>query len=92
MMARLRGIQAGEMPPATEDLNFYTHELREFVRYRQLGFESGLPEAPPGWQAPNGSDFAREVWLNTHTATLDDYGLPLKSNDLLYHPSVRTGP
>lgn len=91
MVGRLRGIQAGEMPAAVEDLNFYTHELREFVRYRQLGFESGLPKAPPGWQPRNGSDFARDVWLNTHTTTLDDYGLPLKSDPFLYHPSVRTG-
>lgn len=93
MVARLRGIQAGEIEPTAQDLNFYTHELREFVRYRSLGLEAGLPDAPPaGWQAPAGSNFRTEVWRNAHSATLDDYGLPLRpaeNESLLYHPSVR---
>jgi len=93
MVARLRRIAAGELKATAQDLNFYTHELREFVRYRRLGFESGLPKPPPGWKAADkATDFATEVWRNTHTATLDDYGFPLKRElELLYHPSVRGG-
>lgn len=36
----------GQMPPSQEDLNFYTHELDEFQRYNNLGFETGLPDDP----------------------------------------------
>ncbi|GAB4558749.1 MAG: hypothetical protein Tsb0020_03990 [Haliangiales bacterium] len=81
MLERLRRIAAGEIEATPQDLNFYTHELREFVRYRRQGWKSGVPEDP---------DEARRLWLNTHTATLDDYGFPLRQEaELLYHPSVR---
>ncbi len=51
-----------ELSPTKQDLNFYAHELREFVRYRNLGFAEG-----------GGADF--EMWNNLHTATLEDLGL-----------------
>jgi hypothetical protein len=54
------------MPPSQEDLNFYTHELDEFQRYKNLGFETGLPDDPHAQQ---------ELWNNAHTAALEDYGL-----------------
>jgi hypothetical protein len=38
MLDRLRSIAAGDMEPASYDLNFYTHELDEADRYAQLGF------------------------------------------------------
>jgi hypothetical protein len=41
MVARLRAIADGKLPPTAQDMNFYTHELREFVRYRRLGYRTG---------------------------------------------------
>jgi RHS repeat-associated protein len=73
MVARLRGIAAGDLEPTASDLNFYTHELRESVRYRRLGFPTGNP--------------GHEVWNNAHTATLEDYGLT-PGPGVLYHPSI----
>lgn len=74
MIARLREISAGRLQPEPVDLNFYTHELREFVRYRQLGF-------------PSGAGMDSVLWNNAHTATLADYGL-VEGPGVLYHPSV----
>jgi hypothetical protein len=34
MVDRLRRITQGALAPTDWDLRFYTHELREFVRYR----------------------------------------------------------
>jgi hypothetical protein len=79
MIGRLRQIEAGDIAPTTQDLNFYTHELREFVRYRRLGWEEGLP---------NSADQARQLWLQAHSASLADYNLPLRSESLLYHPDA----
>ena len=58
------------------DLNFYTHELREYVRYRALGNVTGQPAS---------TDAAYVLWNNVHTATLEDYGL---TDGALYHPSA----
>jgi hypothetical protein len=52
--------------------------LREFVRYRQLGWRTGQPL---------GDDAMHELWNNTHTATLEDYMLR-EGPGVLYHPSV----
>ena len=65
-LERLKTISEGALEPSTIDLNFYTHELREFVRYRKLGYELGQPADP--WDA-------HLLWSNTHSATLEDYGL-----------------
>ncbi len=70
MISRLRSIIAGDLQATQIDLNFYTHELREFVRYRRLGATSG----DPGY----------EFWNNAHTATLEDYGLPGNTDRTLY--------
>ncbi|MCC6973478.1 MAG: hypothetical protein IT322_05645 [Anaerolineae bacterium] len=78
MIARLRRIASGQMSPEPVDLRFYTHELREYVRYRRLGFPVGEPSGDGGW----------EMWNNTHTATLEDYKLN-ELIDFLYHPNVR---
>lgn len=72
-ITRLRAILTGELEPTPYDLNFYTHELREYVRYRYLGYETGQPAN------------AYHFWNNLHTATLEDYGL---SDEMLYHPSI----
>jgi hypothetical protein len=74
MLRRLREIAAGKMHPTEVDLNFYSHELREFVRYRRLGATSG-----------SGDNY--ELWNNTHSATLADYGLT-EQPGVLYHPEV----
>ncbi len=78
MIQRLRDIQAGRLQSTQTDLNFYSHELRESVRYRRLGWRTGQPGNP---------DAAYELWNNAHTATLEDYLLQ-EGPGVLYHPSV----
>lgn len=78
MVDRLRRIARGELTPTQYDLNFYSHELREFVRYRRQGFRTGA-----------GGDY--DLWNNAHTATLEDYRLPdfdAAGNRTLYHPDA----
>ncbi len=79
MIERLQKISSGEVSATQQDLNFYSHELREYVRYRKLGYETGVP---------SNSNQATDLWRQTHSATLDDYSLPLHSDDLLYHPDA----
>ncbi|WP_284322504.1 hypothetical protein [Dyella acidisoli] len=76
MIDRLSQIANGNLDPTQVDLNFYTHEIREFQRYSNLGWESGQPSNP---------DEAYELWNNAHTATLEDYGL---RDGQLYHPDA----
>jgi hypothetical protein len=78
MLDRLASIAAGDMEPTSYDLNFYTHELDEAVRYAQLGFgpESG---------ADLGSPTMYDVWNDVHTAALEDYGI---SGADLFYPGV----
>lgn len=76
MIRRLRRIASGEIEATQADLNFYTHELREYVRYRRLGWEDGQPSDPMA---------SRELWNDTHTATLEDYRL---HDGELYHPDA----
>jgi len=78
MVDRLRRIARGELTPTQHDLNFYSHELREFVRYRRQGFRTGA-----------GDDY--DLWNNAHTGTLEDYRLPdfdADGNRTLYHPDA----
>ncbi len=75
MIQRLKDIAAKRLQPTPADLDFYSHELREFVRYRRQGHRTG-----------GGAD--RELWNNSHTATLEDYGLSdfdALRNPRLYH-------
>ena len=76
MLQRLRRIASGEQESTVADVNFYTHELREYVRYRNLGWESG---------APPDRFVAHDLWNDTHTATLEDYRLR-EGPGVLYHP------
>jgi hypothetical protein len=76
-IARLREIAAGRLQPTQYDLNFYSHELREFVRYRRLGWATGRPAD---------AEAAYDLWNHAHTATLEDY--PITDADV-YHPSTR---
>ena len=78
MVERLRAAVRGEIKPTKYDLNYYSHELREFVRYRRRGFPTGA-----------GDDF--ELWNNVHAATLEEYGLQdldENGNRNLFHPDV----
>jgi hypothetical protein len=79
MIQRLRDITAGRLQATEADRNFYSHELRQFVRYRRLGWGNGQP--------PD-ADAAYALWDNAHTATLEDYGLR-EGPGVLYHPSVQ---
>ncbi|WP_338846906.1 PAAR domain-containing protein [Massilia sp. W12] len=77
MINRLEKIAKGDMEAEQVDLNFYTHELREYVRYRRLGWPEGTPAS---------EEEAYSLWNNTHTATLEDYRLNEKTiPHPLYH-------
>lgn len=78
MVERLRSIAAQTLVAEAVDLRFYTHELREYLRYKKLGYPTGQPADP---------DEAYELWNNAHTATLEDYKLK-EGFGVLFHPSV----
>lgn len=71
MIARLEKILKGELQVTDTDKRFYTHELRELERYRNLGVKDG--------ECPVNMD---EVWNNAHTATLEDYKINEKREPL----------
>jgi hypothetical protein len=76
MIERLEKILKGELQATDTDKRFYTHEIRELERYRNLGVKDGeVPENDA------------EVWNNTHTATLEDYKLS-SDESLLYTPDA----
>jgi hypothetical protein len=43
MIDRLKRILSKEIPPQQVDLNYYTHECREYARHCNLGWETGQP-------------------------------------------------
>ena len=77
MIDRLKKIANGEIPSEQVDLNYYTHECREYQRYCNLGWETGQPEGDAGY----------DLWNHAHTATLEDYSLKGSPEDL-YHPDA----
>ncbi|MEG4961502.1 MULTISPECIES: hypothetical protein [unclassified Microcoleus] len=78
MVERLRSLATKTLVAEPVDLRFYTHELREYLRYKKLGYPTGQPADP---------DEAYELWNNAHTATLEDYKLK-EGFGVLFHPSV----
>jgi hypothetical protein len=76
MIDRLEKILKGELQPTDTDKRFYTHEIRELERYRNLGIKDGTIPDNQG-----------EVWNNTHTATLEDYKIN-ERNEPLYTPDA----
>ena len=78
MVERLRRITTQTLVAEPVDLRFYTHELREYLRYKKLGYPTGQPADP---------NEAYELWNNAHTATLEDYKLK-EGFGVLFHPSV----
>jgi hypothetical protein len=77
MINRLKMILNNTLSPTAYDINFYTHEIREFQHYESLGYKVGIPDDP---------DVAQDLWNNTHTATLEEYRLTDKD---LYHPTTQ---
>ncbi|EAS3261068.1 pyocin [Salmonella enterica] len=80
MIDRLEIILKGELQPTDTDKRFYTHEIRELERYRNLGIKGG--------EIPQSVQEQKSVWNNTHTATLEDYKInekeqPLYTDDAL---------
>lgn len=78
MVGRLKKVANGELIQEQVDLNYYTHECREYQRYCNLGWETGRP---------SDNIEAYDLWNNTHTATLEDYNLSGAVEDL-YHPDA----
>jgi hypothetical protein len=76
MIDRLEQILRGELEMTDTDKRFYTHEIREFERFKALGF--GDTEMP---------DPDSPVWNNVHTATLEDFKLK-DDPSLLYTPDA----
>ncbi|MCZ7834225.1 hypothetical protein [Atlantibacter hermannii] len=74
MIGRLKKIADGEIRPEQVDLNYYTHECREYERYCKLGWATGQPEGDAGF----------DLWNHAHTATLEDFKLKGTQDDL-YH-------
>lgn len=78
MIKRLQAINASQLAATDWDKRYYTHELREYERYRKLG-------------VPDGEDPSYEVWNDAHTATLEDYQLSdfdAEQKSLIYHPDA----
>lgn len=65
MINRLEKILAGELMITDTDKRYYTHEIRELERYRNIGMADG----------PISEELKKTVWNNAHTATLEDYKL-----------------
>jgi len=76
VIERLEKILAGEISVSDTDLRFYTHEVRELERFREVGIKDGVKPDDGG-----------ETWNNTHAATLEDYRLS-SDPDLLYTPEA----
>jgi hypothetical protein len=58
----------------------FPKKLREYVRYRRLGWESGKPA---------GAEASYNLWNNAHTATLEEYRIiGPNTNSQLYHPEA----
>lgn len=61
MINRLDQILSHATEPTETDKKFYTHEIRELQRYRNLGIEDNLEN--------------KDIWNHAHTATLEDFKL-----------------
>lgn len=77
MIRRLEKILDKEIPVTDFDKRFYTHEIREYRRYKNLGIEDNFD--------------TYETWNQAHSATLEDYKiyeLDENRNSILYHPET----
>ncbi|MEH7887394.1 hypothetical protein [Elizabethkingia meningoseptica] len=74
MLKRLEEILNGKIKPTDWDKRFYTHEIREYRRYKNLGVEDGIDDY--------------DIWNQTHSSTLEDYKiyeLDENKQSILYH-------
>ncbi len=81
MIERLEKIERGELQITDWDKRYFTHETREFERYKNLGYENTKNNLIP-----------EDVCNNTHSATLEDYKLSeIDTNGqlTLYHPDIK---
>lgn len=69
----------GELQATDIEKRFYTHEIRELERYRNLGIKDG--------EVPQSIQEQKAVWNNTHAATLEDYKVNEKTQPL-YTPEA----
>ena len=70
---RLEDILEGKTSVTDYDKKFYTHELREYDRYQEIGIPDGVHDS--------------KVWENAHSATLEDYRIHETQNSV-YHPDT----
>ena len=73
---RLENILSKKIKVTEYDRIFYTHELQEFKRYRNLGVKDGINES--------------EILENCHAATLEDFKINEKTTSV-YHPDNEPG-
>ena len=81
MIKRLEDILSNKIEITDYDKRFYTHEIREFERYKALGYENTLQK----------NITENDIYNNAHSATLEDYKineLDLNGNRQLYHPDI----
>lgn len=78
MIDRLERILKGTLAVTDTDKRFYTHEIRELERYRNLGIKDGVVPSNQG-----------EVWNNTHTATLEDYKIDERTESLYTSEAIK---
>jgi len=84
MVNRLKAIASGKLQITEHDKAYYSHELREYVRYRNAGWESGQPQGKT-----DGLNNSFIFWQEHHYNTLKDYNIdPKNSERLLYHPET----
>ena len=76
MVERLKAISKGTLEATDYDLRFYTHELREYVRFRKAGYAFG--------------EYPSELYYIEHEATVVDYGIQYgpQTKYELYHPDL----
>ena len=80
MINRLKDISAGKVQVTDFDKAFYSHELREFVRYRQSGYPTGPAQ---------GSELFYDLYREHHDKTLMDYRLFHRGyEEKIYHPDA----
>ena len=71
MIDRLQKIKNGEISITDFDIRYYTHELEEYARYKNLGIADGV-------------DPGNAVWNNAHSATLEVYSITDEAS-LIFH-------
>ena len=80
MIKRLEEIEANKIKITDYDKRFYTHEIREFERFKKLGHENTHITKLP-----------KNLYDDAHSATLEDfkiYELNEQRQSILYHTEI----